>query len=261
MKTKIAILFLSITLKACMTNEKSEATTKVALQKESPEIAKHLVKITYPEDELSQKNFVYDASGNLIKFNSISDTAFYTYSKDHIHRKWIDAKGATISEQDFSLDKQGRIIASTFTETAIGKIYESSYAYNAEGFLTKVITKNFTTNKDNIIEHSYHDGNLVRTRYLTNDKLDMELSYEYDSMNENKVALNISSVDEYFTDYRMGKLSKNVMKQSVCKTPEGDTLSYLKYKNEFDKEGYLVKTTEQDIMNEISVEKLYHYKN
>jgi hypothetical protein len=261
MKTKIAILLLSIVLKACMKGEKHAAETKIEHKGLSSELIKPLVKITYPEDELSQKNFVYDASGNLIKFNSISDTAYYTYTKDHIHRKWTDSNGATISEQDFSLDKEGRIIASTFTETAIGKIYENTYAYNTDGFLTKVITKNFTTNKNNIIEHSYHDGNLILTRYLMDDKLDMELSYKYDSKNENKMALNITSVDEYFTGYRMGKLSKNVLMQSLCRTEKGDTLSYLKYKNEFDKAGYLVKTTEQDIMNEISFEKLYHYKN
>ncbi|MBA4853910.1 hypothetical protein [Emticicia sp. BO119] len=260
MKTKIVILLLSLLLKACIKNEKpvAEAAKHNELSSES---IKPLIKITYPEDELSQKSFVYDASGNLIKFNSISDTAYYTYTKDHIHRKWVDTKGAPISEQEFSLDKDGRIIASTFTETAIGKIYETAYAYNAEGFLIKAITKNFTTNKDNIIVHSYKAGNLISTRYLTDDKLDMELWYEYDSNHENKIALNVSSVDEYFTGYRMGKLSKNVIIQSLCKSAEGDTLSHLKYKNEFDKGGYLVKTTEQDIINEISVEKLYHYKN
>ncbi|HEY1054689.1 hypothetical protein [Emticicia fontis] len=261
MKTKIAILLLSIMLKACMTNEKPMAETNVGQQKAPIEATRPLVKITYPEDELSQKNFLYDTSGNLVKFNSISDTAYYTYSKDSIYRKWVNDKGETISEQNFSLGKDGRIMAATFTETAIGKIYETTYAYDANDFLTKVVNKNFTTNKDNITEHIYEKGNLVRTRYLIENKLDMEVSYQYDATKENKIALNIASVDEFFTNYRMGKLSKNVMTQSVSRSAQGDTLSYLKYKNEFDKEGYMVKTTEQDMINEISVEKLYHYKN
>lgn len=261
MKTKIAILLLSITLKACITKEKPDTETKGEQQKASIGTAKTLVKITYPEDELSQKNFIYDATGNLVRFNSISDTAYYTYSKDTIYRKWVNEKGKTIAEQNFTLGTNGRIIAATFTETAIGKIYETTYAYDANDFLVKVVNKNFTTNKNNITEHMYKDGNLVRTRYLIEDKLDMEVSYQYDATQENKIALNIASVDEYFADEQMGKLSKNVLTQSLSRSAQGDTLSYLKYKNEFDKEGYLIKTTEQDIMNEISVEKLYHYKN
>lgn len=261
MKTKIAILLLSVVLKACVKNEKLSADTKAESQKVSSEILKPLVKITYPEDELSQKNFIYDATGNLIKFNSISDTAFYTFTKDLIERKWVNDKGEVISEQAYTLDKNGRIAASTYSESAIGKIYETTYAYDTEGFLVKVITKNFITNKDNITEHIYQEGNLVRTRYLMGDKLDMEVSYQYDTTKENKIALNVfTSVDEFFTDKQLGKVSKNVMIQSLSRSAQGDTMSYLKYRNEFDKEGYLVKTTEQDIMNEISVEKLYHYK-
>ncbi|RFS17176.1 DUF4595 domain-containing protein [Emticicia sp. C21] len=261
MKTKIAILLLSIVLKACIKNEKVSADKKVEAQETTSEILKPLTKITYPEDELAQKNFVYDATGNLIKFNSISDTAFYTFTKDLIKRKWVNDKGAVISEQAYALDKNGRIVASTYTESAIGKIYETTYTYNAQGFLVKVLTKNFVTNKDNITEHIYQAENLVRTRYLIGDKLDMEVSYQYDTTKENKIALNVfTSVDEFFTNKQLGKVSKNVMIQSLSRSVQGDTMSYLKYRNEFDKDGYLVKTTEQDIMNEISVEKLYHYK-
>jgi hypothetical protein len=262
MKTKITILLLSLALKACLQSEKLPADIKVESQKAASEILKPLTKITYPDDELSQKNFIYDASGNLIKFNSISDTVFYTYTKDLMERKWINDKGEIISEQVYNLDKIGRIAASTYTESAIGKIYQTTYAYNEEGFLAKVITKNFITNKDNITEHLYQQGNLVSTRYLIGDKLDMEVEYQYDLAKENKIALNVfTSVDEFFTDKQLGKVSKNVMTQSLSRNAQGDTMSFLKYKNEFDKAGYLVKTTEQDIMNEISVEKLYHYKN
>lgn len=262
MKTKIAILLLSVVLKACIKNEKLSADTKVESQKTTSEILKPLAKITYPEDELSQKNFIYDATGNLVKFNSISDTAFYTFTKDLIERKWVNDKGEVISEQAYTLDKNGRIAASTYAESAIGQIYETTYTYDTEGFLVKVTTKNFITNKDNITEHMYQDGNLTRTRYLIGDKLDMEVSYQYDTSKENKIVLNVfTSVDEFFTNKQLGKVSKNVMTQSLSRSAQGDTMSYLKYRNEFDKEGYLVKTTEQDIMNEISVEKLYHYRN
>jgi hypothetical protein len=90
----------------------------------------------------------------------------------------------------------------------------------------------------------------------------MEVSYQYDITRENKIALNVfTSVDEFFTGAQLGKGGKNILTQSLSRNSQRDTLSYLKYKNEFDKEGYLVKTTEQDIMNEISVEKQYHYKN
>ena len=261
MKTKIAILLLSAMLKACMKNEESATEKKVEQPQVSAEKMKTLASISYPEDGLSRKNFVYDSSGNLIKFNSISDTAYYTYSKDLIHRKWVNNTGETISEQTFTLDKNGKIVASTFTESTIGKIYETTYAYNSDGFLIKVITKNFTTGKDNITEHIYEGANLVRTRYLIGDKLDMEVTFQYDTAKQNKIALNVASVDEYFTDQRMGKLSKNVLTESLSRSAQGDTMSHLKYKNEFDKEGYLLKTTEQDLLNEISVEKLYHYKS
>src|SRR6218665_2230858 len=110
MKTKIAIFLLCIGLKACIKNEKPVNDTKTLLQEESTGNIKPLVSITYPEDELSRKNFVYDASENLIKFNSISDTAYYTYTKGLIHRKWVNNEGKTISEQDYSLHKDGRII-------------------------------------------------------------------------------------------------------------------------------------------------------
>lgn len=130
MKTKIPILLLSIVMKACLQNETHSGDTKT---KQEP--ARLLVKITYPADELSQKSFVYDNSGRLIKFNSISDTVYYSYTKGLINRKWIDANGQTIAEQAFVLGADRRIVSSTYSESTIGKVYETAYQYSADGYI------------------------------------------------------------------------------------------------------------------------------
>jgi hypothetical protein len=165
-------------------------------------------------------DFVYDASGRLIKVINDGDAETYTYSADKVERIGLDENDrSTITLTN------GRA-TSSFTNSFVevnGWVYDlvGKYFYNTEGYLIKV-EYYIDDELNSVNEFTYDKGNLVKcVNTLQINKSVTVTTYEYSDDLARQVfeAFDpLATFVEYCPGDYFGKPSKNVIKKSKTVT-------------------------------------------
>lgn len=161
-------------------------------------------------------DFVYDASGKLIKVINDGDAETYTYSADKIERIGVDDNDRSVV--NLANGKATSSFTNSFVEIN-GWVYDlaGKYFYNSEGYLIKV--EYYIDDKLNAVnELSYDKGNLVKVvNTLEYDKRVTVTTYEYSDDLAKPLFQQfdpLASFVEYFPGGYFGKPSKNAVKKA-----------------------------------------------
>ena len=249
---------LSICALFCSCKSSDDKTVKTNIDKTS---IRQTAYISYGDNPGAEKWYEYYSNGDLKRYNSFIDTIELQYQKDSIIKIYSNNGNEWLTKIIYQLDYKNRVVTSTIWVEKNEKLSSYIFEYTKEGYLSKTVQTVFATGYSYVQEFKYIDGNLSEIQTYTYDgKPASRYIYSYYPDQPNILNLFFESIlDDYFTNERLGKMNKNLVKEMVNLSIEGDTLSWLKYKYYTDPGNKFLKQHETDVLNNNSTERIFHF--
>lgn len=218
--------------------------------------------ISYGIDPDAEKWYEYNNEGEILRYNSIIDTVSFMYTKDSIVKKYGNSANQWQTSVTYYLNQYGRADSSSIRGENDELISTYRFEYDDMGYLVKTIQDVFTSGNKYKQTMTYKDGNLDEiVTYTFEGKPYARYVYTYYPDKENLLNINLHHIlEDFLSKDRLGKGNRNLIRSMVNVSMDGDTLSQLafSYPNPV-KENTLIQV-EEDILNENSTERTYHFQ-
>lgn len=245
---------------SCRENKDTDHSTSSYTRESANE--KQIIKITYDEDPGAVKLFSYKPDGDILKQSlSNGDTVMYNYTDNTITKLFKDNANVWISKIVYKLNEKGKIIQSTTIDDNNKVVSKSAFEYNNEDHLIETFQTVTETGKIFKNELKYSNGNLNEIVIISPEyKILSKYNFEYYDDKPNICNLFLDGIyDDIFPKERLGKKNKNLVRQMVNLSVEGDTLSWLKYLYEDSKNENKLSFKLKDVLNENETKVTYYF--
>ncbi len=252
----IYLIIFGLTAHSCKNN-----TTAAASGPDDVNQEKQISRIHYGEDPGGIKWFEYNEAGDLIRQGIAEDTVVFEYSDNKMVKRHLNKKHDWLACIDYKTEQQGRIVHGVRFDENDTKISTCEYLYNPEGYLIKNIETVIASGLKYTNEFFYDSGNLKEIKaYDMSGNLSSRYVFEYYDDKINILNLPVHHIfDDVFPKERMGKKDKNMVRQLLNISKEGDTLSWVTYRYVYDDNALMLKELQSDILNESDTELTYHF--
>lgn len=219
--------------------------------------------ITYGTDPDVEKWYVYNANGEIQRYNSIMDTVTFYYAPDSIRKVYGNSSGQWQTSVTYFLDKNGRADSSVIRGENDEIISTYRFRYDSDGYLILTLQNVLTSGNSYKQTFRYQDGNLAEiTQYTFDGKPFARYFYDYYPAMVNPLNINLHHLlEDFLSADRLGKGNISLIKSMVNVTTEGDTLSYLRFVYPENKSPNSLLQVEEDVLNENRTERTYHFSD
>lgn len=219
-----------------------------------------ITKIEYQETNYSSmRTIAYDDKGRItvFTFNNEIDEFAYTAGNTMVVTRKNKTTGELKSTFEAVLNNAGAITTMKM-KLPDGKISEIlTFTYNADGYMTKMKDEYPLNGNVYDREYSWSNGNLISGKYWYKGNHIYSYETQYD-------VTKVSSIPETpfyrWPSYTLfGKTIKNPYTENKLFSANGVLSSHYKFVQQYDAAGRIVKTTENDQINNTSASYNYSY--
>lgn len=217
--------------------------------------------ITYGEDPLATKKYFYNAANELVTYYNAEDTVDLIYTKDSVIKNFKKKPNQWYAAICYYLNPNGKVDSSIRRDNNLNPIHITRYKYDKDGYLNEVTETIPSSKKSYRYTLSYSNGNLIEIiTYNADNKPYSKYLYSYFEDNNNFLNIdNIQATDDFLDNEKLGRKNRNMIKNQVNVSIEGDTLAFLRFNYPQSKYANTRVQITEDVLNEFTTECTYHF--
>lgn len=218
--------------------------------------------ISYGSNPVDDKKYIYNADGDLLYYNFLSDTFSYVYYKDSIVKYYGIYSQKNPPSACYYINTFGKADSCVMRDED-GKIMNTDlFVYDQDGYLTEVREHDHLSGNSYRTTMVYQNGDLTQiNEHNFKDVVHLKYFYQYDEDQKNILNLNLHHpLEHLLTKERLGRTNAHLIKSIISTSAEGDTLSFVKFTHEWDENKKILKQKIEDILYENTIHRTLYLK-
>jgi hypothetical protein len=224
-------------------------------------VPKKITSITY-EGSASFFKMEYDAQDRVSKVLFEGGFATYQYNAGSVQYTEIHSnQAAPYYTSNMLLNADGTFNSGTYTEQSGNNAINGTlkFEYDANGFLTKRTDESAVNGKQEW-KYTWTNGNLIKTESFKNGAATTTDYYDYYTDKPNFTQLNSWFWRTYYNKSLTGKITKNVVRSYLSKSPTNVINLFYQLTYDLDNDGNVLKTVAQNMIANSTSSSVYLYQ-